>query len=262
MAHAGGERSVVGGGFGAVGLLGWIAEAPILMRFIPEQPAMVQNTHRADGAHGTAVRRGSALPVHGPAHPRHRVPDRCRSAFSRARHAVLRPRAGLMAVASSPGPGGKQLRRLALPAIVVPALLGLAVTRLLVALGIDSVASVVALLATVTAAAGLLGLLATAIPLNRASDALDASRPHVRALIEHASEAVFLADMTGRYLRARRLLTQLSGEDSCNFQSIFRRSASVPRGIAHITWSQCATRERSRSGPGFRTFRLNDACAR
>ena len=58
-----------------------------------------------------------------------------------------RPTAGIMRVATSTGPGGVLLRRLAIPVILAPVLLGLVVMRFAAAMGIEDPPVVVAMLA-------------------------------------------------------------------------------------------------------------------
>jgi PAS domain S-box-containing protein len=110
-----------------------------------------------------------------------------------------RPKAGIMRAITSPGPGGAQFRRLLLPAVLIPVVLGLGVTFLLGILGQHELAIVVAVLVSMTVAVGVLGLAITAVPLNRVHAALEANRTHLRALVEQAPEAVFVADLRGRY---------------------------------------------------------------
>jgi PAS domain S-box-containing protein len=110
-----------------------------------------------------------------------------------------RPSTGLMAVATSSGPGGRQLRRFALPALLVPVLLGLITAFPLRTLGGDALAVVVAVLAAAMTMIGLLVLALTAISLNRTYEALESSRESSRSLVEQAPDAVFVADLTGRY---------------------------------------------------------------
>jgi PAS domain S-box-containing protein len=107
-----------------------------------------------------------------------------------------RPAAGIMRVATSPGPGGMQLRRLALPTVVTPVLLGFVVTRFGEAQGIEIVVAVLAATMTVL---GLLVLGVTAAPLNRVHEALESSRTWIRNLVEQAPDGVFVADLDGRY---------------------------------------------------------------
>ncbi|HEY6562329.1 MAG TPA: PAS domain S-box protein [Polyangiaceae bacterium] len=113
-----------------------------------------------------------------------------------------RPSAGVMRVATAAGPGGVLLRRLALPAMLFPVLLGLGVTRLLRALGADEVAIVAATLAASTMVVHLLLLTITAVPLNRVHEALELSRTRTQTLFDQAPDGIFVADLQGRYTDA------------------------------------------------------------
>jgi PAS domain S-box-containing protein len=109
------------------------------------------------------------------------------------------PDAGIMRVATSKGHGGVLLRRLAAPATLGPILLGLAVTQLFGALGIDEFALATATLTTAMMVVGLLILLVTAVRLDRVHEALESSRTQARTLVEQAADGFFLADTDGRY---------------------------------------------------------------
>jgi PAS domain S-box-containing protein len=110
-----------------------------------------------------------------------------------------RPAAGIMRVATSTGPGGVLLRRLVVPAILAPVLLGLVVMRFAAAVGIDDPPVVVAMLAAILTAASLVVLTLIAVPLNRTHEALEASRMRTRSLVEQAPDGIFVADLHGRY---------------------------------------------------------------
>ncbi len=110
---------------------------------------------------------------------------------------LARPTAVVMRVATSPGPGGLLLRRLALPAILVPLGLGLVVTRLS---GAQEVAIPVAILAAAMAAVSLVLIVVTARPLDRAHENVEASRTRTRNLFELAPDGIFVADIDGRYI--------------------------------------------------------------
>jgi PAS domain S-box-containing protein len=112
---------------------------------------------------------------------------------------LVRPVAGLMRLATSSGPGGVLLRRLALPAIVAPVLIGLVVIRFSDELGFEETSLVVAVLTSVLTVLSLFLLGTTAVPLNRSHDALESSRAQTRNLLEHAPEGIFVADLEGRY---------------------------------------------------------------
>lgn len=110
-----------------------------------------------------------------------------------------RPAAGIMRTATSEGAGGVMLRRLALPTIVVPVLLGVAVTRIAAAVGVVDLSIGIAALIAAMAAVGLSLLAITAAPLNRVHEALEASRARTRDLIEQAPDGIFMANLDGRY---------------------------------------------------------------
>jgi PAS domain S-box-containing protein len=111
-----------------------------------------------------------------------------------------RPTVGLMGIATSAGPGGRQLRRFAVPAILLPVVLGLLVAFPLRTIGNDALAVVVAVLASAMTLVGLLVLTVTAASLNRTYEALESSRARARALVDEAPDAIFVADLGGRYL--------------------------------------------------------------
>jgi PAS domain S-box-containing protein len=111
-----------------------------------------------------------------------------------------RPGAGVMRVATSLGPGGRQLRRFLLPALLVPVVLGLIVIFPLRAVDREALSVVVAVLASAMTLVGLVILTTTAVSLNRSYEALESSRAHTRALVEQAPDGVFIADIAGRYI--------------------------------------------------------------
>ena len=110
-----------------------------------------------------------------------------------------RPTAGVMRVAMSRGPGGVLLRRLVVPAIVTPVVLGVVVTRLSAALGIGEPSLAIAILVSTASVASLLFLLLAAAPLNRAEIAIEQSRARTRELVDLAPDGIFVADLEGRY---------------------------------------------------------------
>jgi PAS domain S-box-containing protein len=122
-----------------------------------------------------------------------------------------RPSQGLMRVATSGGLGGRQLRRFMLPAIVGPILLGLIVTFPLRTLGSEALAVVVAVLAAAMILVGLLVLALTAASLNRTYDALESSRAAMQTLVEQAPDAVFIADLAGRYTDVNGVACRMLG---------------------------------------------------
>ena len=136
----------------------------------------------------------SRAPVHGVA-----VPTAVSLLLTSIGLLLERPSTGLIRVAMSAGPGGILLRRLMVPSIVAPLLIGLLVMRLAEAAGVAELALVVATLASTMTAVGLLVLTVTAVPLNRAHDALQSMQARTRDLVEQAPDGIFVADLTGRY---------------------------------------------------------------
>jgi PAS domain S-box-containing protein len=110
-----------------------------------------------------------------------------------------RPAAGVMSVVTSRGPGGVVIRRLAIPALVIPPLLGIAVTRIATAFGAGEPSFQVAVLAALTSVVALALPVLVAVPLNRAHAALEESQARARELVELAPDGIFLADLEGRY---------------------------------------------------------------
>ena len=110
-----------------------------------------------------------------------------------------RPAAGVMSVVTSRGPGGVVVRRLAIPALVLPPLLGIAVTRIATAFGAGEPSFQVAVLAAVTSVVALVLPVLVAVPLNRAHVALEESHARTRELVELAPDGIFLLDLEGRY---------------------------------------------------------------
>jgi PAS domain S-box-containing protein len=111
-----------------------------------------------------------------------------------------RPARGLMGVATSTGPGGRQFRGFAAPMVLVPILLGLIVTSLVLGAGLQAVQVVVAALASVMSVIGLLLLALTGLSLNRGHEALASSQAWAHMLVDEAPDAVFVADLNGRYI--------------------------------------------------------------
>ena len=136
----------------------------------------------------------SSTPVIGVA-----VPTALSLLFTSAGLLLERPDAGFMRVATSPGPGGRMLRRLVPAAALAPAVLGVVVVRLLAILGVEDLPRVATTLAVVMTVAGLFLIAVTAVPLERTHEALELSRAQSRDLIEHASDGIFVADLAGRY---------------------------------------------------------------
>jgi PAS domain S-box-containing protein len=108
-------------------------------------------------------------------------------------------RGGIIRVATSNGPGGRLTRLLGLPTVVGPLLLGFAVARIAAMQGIADITVPIAILTVATTMIGLVLLLVTARPLNRAHQAVAASRARIAELVEHAPDGIFVANLEGRY---------------------------------------------------------------
>ena len=112
---------------------------------------------------------------------------------------LLRPTVGIMRVATSRGAGSVMLRRLVVPSVLVPAVLGFALVQLSAFLGLADLPLLFAILASTMAVVGPLVLLRTAVSLNRTHEALESSLQRIHELVEQAPEGVFLSDLDGRY---------------------------------------------------------------
>jgi PAS domain S-box-containing protein len=119
--------------------------------------------------------------------------------FTSAGLLLQRASSGLLRVVLSAGPGGVTLRRLAAPAIVGPTLISYGVIRTAEILGVEGLPIVVAVIAPSVTLVALLLLSMTAAALDRAYEALDASRRLTRDLVDHAPDGIFIADLEGRY---------------------------------------------------------------
>ncbi|HTI62903.1 MAG TPA: PAS domain S-box protein [Gemmatimonadaceae bacterium] len=112
---------------------------------------------------------------------------------------LARPQAGVMSVTVADGPGGIVLRRIAVPSVVMPMLLGFLVARLFQEVNSDDYPIVVASIAGVITMSGLAVLVVTARLLTGTHDALQANRARARELISLASDGVFVSDLAGRF---------------------------------------------------------------
>jgi PAS domain S-box-containing protein len=119
-----------------------------------------------------------------------------------------RPDRGLMRVFTAPGPGGVLLRRLSPLAILAPVIFGLIASRMRIA---EDAALVFATLTTMTTVSSLLLLAVTAVQVNRIHDKLEESRASARALIEQASDGIFIAGLNGRFIDVNDAGCRMSG---------------------------------------------------
>jgi PAS domain S-box-containing protein len=113
---------------------------------------------------------------------------------------LQRPDAGLMRLITAPGPGSVLLLRLLPWAILAPVTTGLIGAHLLERPGITDVPLVFAVLILVTIVVSVFLLSITAAKLNRTHDLLEQQRQDTRSLIDLASDALFVADLSGRYI--------------------------------------------------------------
>src|SRR4029079_8504858 len=103
------------------------------------------------------------------------------------------------------------IRRLAIPALLIPPLLGIAVTRVATAFGAVAPSFQVAVLAAVTSVVALVLPVLVALPLNRARIALEESHARTRDLVELAPDGIFLVDLEGRYIDVNSAACRMLG---------------------------------------------------
>jgi PAS domain S-box-containing protein len=121
-----------------------------------------------------------------------------------------RPDRGVMSLATSSGPGGMLLRRLAAVAILVPVAFGLAATWILTLPGVNEITVLLALV-VMSSLVSLVILTNTAERLNRAQDAHEHSERQARDVINLASDGIFMADLKGRYVDANEAGCRMLG---------------------------------------------------
>jgi PAS domain S-box-containing protein len=121
------------------------------------------------------------------------------------------PDVGLMRVATSSGPGGLLVRRLAPVAILVPVLFGLIAAWLVAVPDLEDVSLIFAALIAISGSVSLLLLTTTAEHLNHTHDDLEQSRSRTRDLIQLASDGIFIADIEGRYVDVNDAGCQMLG---------------------------------------------------
>jgi PAS domain S-box-containing protein len=111
-----------------------------------------------------------------------------------------RPQSGVMNLVTSKGPGGIMLRRLALPAVLAPslfAILSIHLTSLPSATEVDLLFAALTVFSTL---ASLVVLAITAVHLDRAHAIIEQMRTEARELIDRASDGIFVADLSGRFI--------------------------------------------------------------
>ncbi|HMC56035.1 MAG TPA: PAS domain S-box protein, partial [Gemmatimonadaceae bacterium] len=124
---------------------------------------------------------------------------------------LARPSAGIMAVATSSGPGGTMMRRIAPESVLVSILLGFGITRLFRVLDVRDFPFVVATVTVGTMAVGLAILDITARVVNRTHDELVTNRERIRDIVAHALDGIFLADLEGRYTEVNEAGARMLG---------------------------------------------------
>ena len=122
-----------------------------------------------------------------------------------------RPNAGVMGMVVSSGPAGTILRRFVPAAILTPILLKAVITRLLLALGIDDLGLVFAVLVASMSVVAIFLLAVTAPRLNRTHEALESSRARISELVEQAPDGIFVADLDGRYREVNEAACRMLG---------------------------------------------------
>lgn len=139
------------------------------------------------------------------------VPTALSLAFTAVGLLFERPNAGVMRVTTAKGPGGVLLRRLTPTAILTPTALGLVAVRVLPSVDVGSFPLIISTLVAVMIVASLFLLTATAVPLNRAHEALELTQARTRDLIDQASDGIFVADLEGRYTDVNRAGCRMLG---------------------------------------------------
>ena len=156
---------------------------------------------------------------------------------------LARPRTGIIAVATSDGPGGILLRRIAAPSVVVPMLLGFGIVRLFAVLNVDEFPLVVASVSVTITAAGLAVLVLTARLLNEAHRELETSRERTREVIALASDPIFIADLSGRYSEVNQAACRLLGMTESEIVGRTIRDLIQPDEVGRLAASRAALLE-------------------
>jgi PAS domain S-box-containing protein len=115
-----------------------------------------------------------------------------------------------MALVTSPGPGGSLARRLALPAVLVPPLIALAI-QLLRRVGLQDLPLAFALLAISIVPFTLVLVLRTAFSVERAHERSRRAEEGFRALINLAPDGIFIASLDGVYTDVNEFGARLLG---------------------------------------------------
>jgi PAS domain S-box-containing protein len=124
---------------------------------------------------------------------------------------LARPGEGVMRLVTSKTPGGLLLRRLGVAAILTPPLLGIAVRASLGRLGLTDEPLTVATLTTAIVPIILLLVGVTAAHVTRMHDELEGSHAELHELFERSADAIFIADLDGRYTDVNRAACEMLG---------------------------------------------------
>ena len=109
------------------------------------------------------------------------------------------PQAGLLRLATAPGPGGVLLRRLGTTAVLAVPVLGGLFLAFVETIGLGDQPLLFALGSVLTVVFSLALLATTADVLERSDEEAEAARQRARELFERAPEGIFIADLAGHY---------------------------------------------------------------
>jgi PAS domain-containing protein len=123
-----------------------------------------------------------------------------------------RPDAGVMSLIMSRGPGGVLLRRLAPLAVVAPVGFAILSIHLMRVQDQSQIELLFAALTIVSTLASLIFLAITAAHLNSAHETIERMQTEASELIDLASDGIFVADLSGRYIDVNRAACQRAGE--------------------------------------------------
>ncbi len=122
-----------------------------------------------------------------------------------------RPGSGLMRLITSRGPGGVLLRRLAPLAVAAPVGFATLSIHLMRVQDQTQVELLFAALTIVSTVASLIILAITAAHLNRAHEIIERMQTEASELIDLASDGIFVADLSGRYIEVNRAGCRMLG---------------------------------------------------
>ncbi|NUP09986.1 MAG: PAS domain S-box protein [Polyangiaceae bacterium] len=120
--------------------------------------------------------------------------------------------AGVMRTITSTGPGGVMLRHLLLAMLVAAPALGLFVVRVFATLDIVDPPLIVATQTGLMAGVGFVMITLAALPLDRTHRKLERSRARARAIVDQASDGIFVLDLSGRCLEVNTAGCRILGK--------------------------------------------------